>query len=164
VTAAGTARQAGWTIVRLLVAGFFLAWLVAVIYGALPPRKLVKWRAVEGAATAAAAAHKPIFYDFSASWCEPCKQMDREVFANAEVAGFINSNFVPVRVTDEDKAPAADGLRSEYRVQVLPTLLVVQRPGGDLRRIEGFHDKRLTLAFLKTALLPDLSATAAEKE
>jgi len=148
----------------LLVGGFFLAWLGAVIYGALPPRKIVKWRGADGAAVAAAAEHKPIFYDFSAGWCEPCKQMDREVFANAEVAGFINNNFVPVRVTDEDTGPVAHRLRSEYRVESLPTLLVAHAPKGELSRIEGFHDKRLTLAFLKIALVQGRSVEANDDE
>lgn len=142
----------GWTLVRLLGGGFFLAWIGFVIYGNLPPRKLVKWRAVEGAASAAAAENKPIFYDFSATWCEPCKEMDRTVFSNGEVASFINDNFVPVRVADENQAPAADALRSVYRVESLPTLLVAHARRGELSRIEGFHDKRPTLAFLKTAL------------
>ena len=154
----------GWTLVRLLVGGFFLAWLGLVIYGNLPPRKLVKWRAVEGAATTAAAEHKPILYDFWASWCGPCNEMDRTVFSNKEVANFINSNFVPVRVTDENQAPAADALRSAYRVESLPTLLAAHARKGELSRIQGLHDKRQTLAFLKIALEQGQSAEAEEKE
>ena len=138
---------------RVVVAAFFLVWVGAAIRGALPPRKLIKWRAPEGAASAAAGERRPILYDFSATWCEPCKEMDRRVFSSAEVAGFINDNFVPVRVADEDQTPAADAARNEYRVASLPTLLVAHAAKGELSRIEGFHDNRKTLAFLKIALV-----------
>jgi thiol-disulfide isomerase/thioredoxin len=142
----------GWTLVRLLVGGFFLAWLGLVIYGSLPARKLVKWRGVEGSVAAAAAEHKPIIYDFWATWCGPCNEMDRTVFSNREVASFINSNFVPVRVNDDDHASPAEAVRSAYSVKVLSTLLVAHARKGELSRIEGGHDARQTLAFLKIAL------------
>ena len=70
----------------------------------------------------------------------------------AEAAGFINSNFVPVRVSDDDKAAAADAVREQYGVASLPTLLVVHDPKGEPRRLQGFPGKNLTVAFLKQAL------------
>jgi thiol:disulfide interchange protein len=143
----------------VIAAGFFLWWLVAVIQGALPPRKLVKWRSLEGAVAAAAAEHKPILYDFWATWCGPCNQMDREVFSNAKVAGFINGNFIPVRVTDDDHGPGADALRSQHGVDVLPTLLVIPDSRGEPHRLEGFHDKAFMLAFLERALEPALATS-----
>lgn len=152
------ARRAGSTLLKALVAAFFLGWLVAAIYGALPPRKLVKWRAVEDAATAAAAEHKPILYDFSAGWCEPCQRMEREVFGNDEAAGLINSSFIPVRVADEDRAPAADALREAYEVLSLPTLVVVQDPKGEPRRLQGFLGRGLTIDFLREALAQEQAA------
>ena len=41
--------------------------------------------------------NKPIFMDAYASWCEPCKRMDREIFSKPEVAKFFNDNFVNVK-------------------------------------------------------------------
>jgi thiol:disulfide interchange protein len=149
----------GSTVIRLGAAAFFLAWLVFAVYGALPPRKLVEWRAIEGASAAAAAEHKPILYDFSASWCGPCKEMERQVFADGEAARLINGNFIPVKVADEDRSPAASTLRAVHDVQSLPTLLVVHDRKGE-RRLEGFSGRRDTVAFLKQALVPEPPAMA----
>ena len=142
----------GLTVARLLAAAFFLAWIVSSIHEALPPSKLVKWRAIEGSAAAAAVEHKPILYDFSADWCGPCKKMEKHVFADREAASLINGSFVPVRVADEDTSPAAAALREAHGVDSLPTLLVVREAKGQPRRLEGFHDAHATVAFLKRAL------------
>jgi thiol:disulfide interchange protein len=144
------------TVLLSLAAVFLVARMAAGIYDARhPPRPggLVNWRAIDGAVAAAAAEHKPILYDFSASWCEPCRMMERELFANAEAASFINSNFVAVRVTDDDRSPAAIELQSQHGVEGLPTLLIVHDPKGEPRRLEGYQGKRQTLAFLKRALV-----------
>jgi thiol:disulfide interchange protein DsbD len=144
------------TILIALAGVLLAARLAAGVNEALHPPKpggLVTWRALDGAAAAAAAEGKPILYDFSASWCEPCRKMERELFANPEDAALINASYVPVRVTDEDKSPAAEKLATQHEIEGLPTLLVVYAK-GEPRRLGGYPGHRNTLQFLKRATTP----------
>jgi thiol:disulfide interchange protein len=145
------------TVLLTLAAGLLIARIAIGAYDAHHPPPvggLVHWRAPDAAEAAAATEGRPILYDFSAAWCQPCQQMEREVFADAEAADFINKTYVPVRVADEDQAAISTALRLRHRVEGLPTLLVVR--AGDVRpfRIEGYDGKRRTVAFLKRAAEP----------
>ena len=57
--------------------------------------------------------------------------MDREVFSDPASANYINTTFVPVRVTDEDHSEAAAALRTHHEILGLPTLIVVPHQGKD---------------------------------
>ena len=50
---------------------------------------------------------RPILLDIGAVWCHWCHVMDNESYFDAEVAGIINSLFVPVKV-DRDQMPDVD--------------------------------------------------------
>jgi len=119
-----------------------------------PPGGLVHWRSAEHAELMAQAQKKPVLYDFSAGWCEPCKRMEREIFADPEAADFINHNYLAVRIADEDASPAAASLRARLGVDGLPTLVVVTPGGKGAPRLEGYQSKRRTMTFLRSPRAP----------
>ena len=41
--------------------------------------------------------NKPIFLDIYASWCEPCKALEQNVYTNKVLGKFMNSNFINVK-------------------------------------------------------------------
>ena len=80
--------------------------------------------------------NKLIFLDGYASWCGPCKMMDRRVFRNDKVADYYNANFINVKI-DMDKNVK---LRNEYKIRAYPTLLYLNADGSIIHKKVGFHD------------------------
>lgn len=68
-----------------------------------------------------------LFIDCYTSWCGPCKQLEKEVFADPEVAEYFNSNFINLRI-DVEKGEGPD-LKRRFGVQPVPTLLFINAEG-----------------------------------
>lgn len=73
--------------------------------------------------------NKPFFVYFKASWCGPCKVMEKLVFADAGVQEYTRENYLALALDVDD----FDGLEvaSTYQVDILPEVLFFQ-PGGEL--------------------------------
>jgi len=48
--------------------------------------------------------NKPVLLDISAVWCHWCHRLDQDTYSVSDIAEYIESNFVPIRV-DTDKRP-----------------------------------------------------------
>ncbi len=66
---------------------------------------------------AAQAENKPVLLDIGAVWCHWCHVMDGESYENPDLAGFLNQNFVCIKV-DRDERPDVDA-RYQRAVQTL---------------------------------------------
>ncbi len=87
----------------------------------------------------AKAEHKYIFVDCFATWCGPCKIMDRDVFANSLFADSIRNEFIAVKMqmdqSDKDDTiikslyQDAQRLGVDYRVNAYPTFSIFDSNG-----------------------------------
>jgi thiol:disulfide interchange protein len=77
--------------------------------------------------------HRPILLNFHATWCGVCKAMDKEVFSRQDVAGAL-SGWMAVSI-DVDRET---GLSNQYRVEVLPTFVMLDSTGREVLRHEGY--------------------------
>jgi thiol:disulfide interchange protein len=75
---------------------------------------------------------KPLLIDFFASWCAPCKTMEKEIFENPELERTLGS--VRIMKVDTDRSPA---LAEHFGIKALPSLIVLDEDGEEILRLLG---------------------------
>lgn len=82
----------------------------------------------------AAGEGKLIFLEFWANYCTPCKVMEEYTYKNPSVIERMKSNYIPVKVNIQ----SFDGfdLKNQYKVTVLPTIIILDSKGRQVARYE----------------------------
>ncbi|MDE5579407.1 MAG: thioredoxin family protein [Alistipes sp.] len=78
---------------------------------------------------------KLVFIDLYASWCPPCKMMERHVFSRKDVGEFMSQRFVAAKY-DTDQATGKE-LMKRYGSGSIPLYLIFDTKGELLGRIQG---------------------------
>lgn len=102
------------------------------------------WNQIQGKAKAA---NKFIFVDCYATWCGPCKMMDKEVYPIKEVGDYFNEHFVSVKIqmdqTDHDDSAAkqwyqiAKNFQTTYSINSFPTFLFFSPDGKVVHKVSA---------------------------
>jgi thioredoxin-related protein len=105
--------------------------------------------------------NKRIFIDAFASWCGPCKAMDKEIYPNDTIGNYFNSRFVAVKLQiDKTKNDdqyvknwyrTAETLNREFRITSYPTLIFLSSDAKILNKEEGYKSVDSLLALGKKA-------------
>ena len=83
----------------------------------------------------AKAEKKVIFLDAYASWCGPCKMLQKQVFTKKAVGDFYNGKFINVKMDmEKGEGPA---LSQVYPLEAYPTLLFIDANGKVLKKFIG---------------------------
>lgn len=87
---------------------------------------------------------KLVFIDAYASWCGPCKMMEKNVFTQKSVSDYYNTNFINVRF-DMEKGEGRD-IASKFGVRSYPTYLFLNGEGELVSRNTGYMEESLFVA------------------
>lgn len=103
---------------------------------------------------------KPIFLFGTTPWCQPCKEMVRNVFPDKVVADYFNKNFINIELNIEE--PTGDSLIKQYGIATFPIYLFFDKNGALLHISGGGKPANEFIQDAKNAFVED-SAYAALK-
>ncbi len=78
---------------------------------------------------------KPVLVNFYADWCVWCKRLEATTLRDAQVADLLSDRVVPVSLNVDGNGKE---LSDQYRVDGLPTILVLDTDGREIGRIPGY--------------------------
>lgn len=131
----------------------------------------INWITLEEAVKLQKKNPKKIMMDMYTEWCGPCKMLDRNTFANKDVAKYVNKHFYAVKFNaegndivdfkgykftnpnyDPTKAKRRNSshqLASHFSVRSYPTIVFLDKDAGLLTSIIGYKTPQKLELFLK---------------
>jgi thioredoxin-related protein len=119
---------------------------------------------MDGIKAKAKAERKYIFLDCFATWCVPCKEMDKSTYISDTVGDFFNQKFISVKVQTDKTAKddsetkawyaSSDLITKQYKVFAYPTMIFISPDGEIVYKDQGFKTVSSLLKIAKEALMP----------
>jgi len=81
---------------------------------------------------------KPVFIDIYATWCGPCKKMDKEIFSDASVGELYNSRFINAKIDGESEYGKV--LAEAFELTGYPSMYFMDYEQFIYGKIVGFRD------------------------
>jgi len=88
--------------------------------------------------------NKYIFIDVYATWCAPCKWMEKEVFSQNELGDYYNQHFINYKVDIGNKEGQI--FARDYQVVSFPSLFFVKTDGTIVKKIVTKQDAKALLS------------------
>ncbi len=121
----------------------FSALLVAVsVYILIPSEKnSIEWKAYnETVIPAQMSGSKGTIIDFYADWCIPCKELDAKTFTDPKVISAAKEFKTYKANMTKSLSPDVESLRNKFNIVGVPTVLILNSKGNEVKRITGYVD------------------------
>jgi thiol-disulfide isomerase/thioredoxin len=141
--------------------GLFIAWGTTAMATAGADEGLFRDLSLDRARQAATDGGKRfVLVDFYTVWCGPCKKLDETTWKDQGVRDWLSREAVCLKVDAEKDEALAD----KYRINVYPTVLLLQPDGAEIDRLVGYRDAKTFLADAHEALAGNDSLSRARKK
>jgi len=105
--------------------------------------------------------HKYIFVDCYATWCGPCKEMEKIVYPLAAVGDAYNKDFISIKMQMDETAQDNDTVKNwyatasmfkkDYQIQAYPTFLFFDENGRAIHMATGSLQSQYFIQLAKDA-------------
>ncbi len=104
---------------------------------AAPGSGLTWLKSVQPALAQAGQSNRLVLVDLYTDWCGWCKKLDKDTYANPQVAQFVASRFVTVRMNAEDGGEG-QSLATQLKVRGYPCTVILDANGKYRGRAYGY--------------------------
>lgn len=133
---------------RIFKIVFSVALILIAAYWLIPSQKQsIEWHQYNESAISGN--QKALIIDFYADWCIPCKELDASTFSDPkviEVSKKFNAYKADMTKSLSDQVEA---LRNKYNIIGVPTVLIINSRGEEVKRITGFVDSNEFLKIIQ---------------
>ena len=130
--------SAAW--IRRVFISICICAAVFFIFSLTRQTESVKWIPYSEQALTGTGTFKITLIDFYASWCAPCRAMEKEVFSSKEVIA-LSGKVRFIKVDLSIPSDAGQAVSTKYGINGVPALVLLAQNGAVIEKIDGFTDK-----------------------
>jgi thiol:disulfide interchange protein DsbD len=125
----------GFRIFKTLFAFLIIA---VAVYSLIPSdTKSVEWQQYSEEAVSNIS-NRGVVIDFYADWCIPCKELDAITFTDPKVIELSKEFDTYKADLTKSLSPEVESLREKYKIVGVPTVLILNSSGEEMKRSTGF--------------------------
>ena len=124
---------------RIFKIVFSVLLLAVAIYEFIPEQKnSIDWKPYAEGVIPQQIQTSGVIIDFYADWCIPCKELDAYTFSDSKVIE-ASKNFYAFKADmTKSLSDEVEALRNKYKIIGVPTVLILDSKGNEVKRITGF--------------------------
>jgi thiol:disulfide interchange protein DsbD len=122
---------------RIFKVVFSIVLIIFAVYWLIPSEKQsIEWHPYN--ANTVSGTQKAMIIDFYADWCIPCKELDAMTFSDPKVIE-VSKRFNAYKADmTKSLSEQVEILRNKYNIVGVPTVLIINSKGKEVKRITGF--------------------------
>lgn len=134
---------------RIFKVVFSVVLILVAVYWLIPSEKQsIEWQPYTEATISGNG--KAMIIDFYADWCIPCKELDANTFSDPKVIEAAKKFDAYKADMTKSLSDQVETLRNKYNIVGVPTVLVINSKGEEVKRITGFVNSDEFLKIIQT--------------